>query len=331
MAKTFEELKPIVRPEGVHVGVMKVDSDKCTNCGLCIENCPFKCLEMDENEVPKMKKQHSCFSCFNCVVACPVDAVSIIETYHVDGGFFDTGSPPIKIPLEPRDGRGNPSEWNVVEQTILNRRSVRNFKKDPVPDTLLRRVLEAGRFAPSAGNNQPWRFVIVTDKDFINRLEEACQAAWAGMHDMYHNDKAVAEMVASFGEPMQVGLYDPRVWGGVGCLTRKELSVFLNAPAIIFLACNIKMVGPEIQAGICGQNMNLAAKSLGLGFCWSGFGTVVNYIPEIKAKLGFDENWMVQSVLCLGYPKFKQEGMVPRHYRPVTWFRPGAGGPEIEE
>ncbi|MBP7015967.1 MAG: nitroreductase family protein, partial [Smithella sp.] len=39
-------------------------------------------------------------------------------------------------------------EWNPVEKVIMERRSIRNFKKEPVPDNLIRRVLEAGRFAP---------------------------------------------------------------------------------------------------------------------------------------------------------------------------------------
>jgi len=331
MSRTFEELKPMVRPEGVHLGAVKVDPDKCSNCGLCIDNCPFKCLEMDDNEVPRMKAQHSCFSCFNCSVACPTEAVSIVETYRVEGGFFDTQFPSVKMPLEPKDAEGSPGEWTVVEKTILERRSVRNFKPDPVPETLVQRVLEAGRFAPSAGNTQPWRFVVVTDNNFLNALEEACQAVWAGLHAGYFNDETVADVVASFGEPLNQGMFDPRVWGGMGCVTRKELPVFLNAPVLIFLAGNLKMVGPELQAGICGQNMNLAAKSLGLGFCWSGFGTAVNFIPEIKAKLGFDDNWTVQSALCLGYPKFKQEGMVPRHFRPITWFRPGKAEGDIQD
>ena len=47
MALNFEEIKPIVRPTGVHRGKMKFDADKCNSCGLCIENCPFRCLEMD--------------------------------------------------------------------------------------------------------------------------------------------------------------------------------------------------------------------------------------------------------------------------------------------
>ena len=156
MTQSFEELKPMLRPTGVHMGVMEIDADTCTSCGQCIKNCPFKCWEIGENEVPRMKEHYSCFSCFNCMIACPVDAVSIVEVYHVEGGFFDIQYPPLKMPREPRDAAGNPDEWTAIERTILERRSVRNFKEDPVPDPLMRRVLEAGRFTPSAGNQQPW-------------------------------------------------------------------------------------------------------------------------------------------------------------------------------
>ncbi len=330
MTLSFEELKSIVRPEGVHVGVMKIEPEECINCDLCIDNCPFKCLELGENGVPQMKEQHTCFSCFNCMVACPTDAVSIVETYRVEGGFYDTQFPSIKMPLSPMDAEGNPAEWTQVEKTIIERRSVRNFKKDPIPETLIRRVLEAGRFAPSAGNNQPWRFAVVTDKNFINSMEDTCQGLWTGIHAGFYNDESVADVVASFGDPLRPGGFDPRIWGGMGSVVRKELPVFMNAQVVIFLACNVKMQGPELQAGICGQNMNLAAESLGLGFCWSGFGAAVNFIPEIKAKLGFDDDWMIQSALCLGWPSFKQNGQVPRHNRPVTWFRPGKEEAEIE-
>ena len=67
------------------------------------------------------------------------------------------------MPLAPRDSRGRPDEWTAVEKTILERRSVRNFTEEDVPETLIRRVLEAGRFAPSAGNNQPWKFKVIDE------------------------------------------------------------------------------------------------------------------------------------------------------------------------
>ncbi len=53
---------------------------------------------------------------------------------------------------------------------IKTRRSVRKFKPDRVPDELLEKILEAGRWAPSGLNNQAWRFAIVTDKQTIARI-----------------------------------------------------------------------------------------------------------------------------------------------------------------
>ena len=85
---TLKELKPLLRPEGIQNGVMKVDPEKCTGCGLCIKNCPFKCWEMGENDIPKLKDDYACFSCSNCMVSCPTGAMSMSQPYKVDGGFF---------------------------------------------------------------------------------------------------------------------------------------------------------------------------------------------------------------------------------------------------
>jgi nitroreductase len=286
---------------------------------------------MDEKQVPKMKETYACFSCFNCMVACPVSAISIVETYHVDEGFFDYGYPSYRMPLEPLDAEGKNAAWTEVERAMLERRSVRNFKDEPVPESLIRRVLEAGRFAPSAGNHQPWKFVVVTDSALIQELEEACYGALNMMQAAFQNDALVMGLVRKLGHPTPAGLFDPRVQGGARSVTRKDLPIFMNAPVVIFLAVNDKAANPDLHAGICGQNMNLAAQALGLGFCWSGFGTTVENLPEIKAKLGIGEPWRIAAAIALGYPKFKQKGMVPRELRPVTWLRPGAGGPEIDE
>jgi len=266
------------------------------------------------------------------MVVCPVDAISIVSTYKVVGGYFDTGFPPVRMPEEPKDATGNIVEWTEVERLIMNRRSVRNFQEEPVPETLIRRVLEAARFAPSVANMQPWKFTVVTDKKFIDELEGACRNVSAKWYNLYINDETVMDFFAAIGGTLPAPICDYRIIvGGFGCVTRKELPIFLNAPCVIFIGCHNKLSNPEMHAGICGQNMTLAAKSIGLGSCWSNFGALVNDIPEMKAKLGFDEQWDILTSICLGYPKFKQEGVVPRMFRPVTWFRPGSDKPQIEE
>ncbi len=63
---------------------------------------------------------------------------------------------------------------DVVESILLERRSVRSYAAEPIPDEALKRILEAGRQAPSAANRQPWQFVVVRDRERRKALAEAC-------------------------------------------------------------------------------------------------------------------------------------------------------------
>jgi hypothetical protein len=77
--------------------------------------------------------------------------------------------------------------------------------------------------------------------------------------------------------------------------------------------------------------MNIVANFLGIKACWVGFVLTLHMIPNfVEEKLGIKPPWQIVSSLVLGWPAFNQEGIVPREYRPVTWCRDGADGPEIE-
>ena len=338
----WEDFQAILRPEGVHQGVMQADPKKCTrprgsSCQLCWDNCPFRAWELVGGQEPRLVADHSCFSCSNCMVACPRNAISIVETYHVDSGYFATAPHPLeaKPPAKPLDAEGNPAEWTVIEKAALNRRSVRNFKDKPVPENLIRRVLEAGRFAPSAGNCQPWKFVVLTDKTLMNEINEGVWTALNMLSVMYNDDEMVKQLAAGLEmapTPTPPGTFDPRLAvGGMGSIAKRYGPVLLNAPAVILILEDERAINAGgINVGICGQNMTLVANSLGLGACWIGFVTVAAQIPPLAEKLGIVPPWKLLTSLALGYQKFKQEGMVPREYRPVTWFRDGAAGP-VEE
>ncbi|MEO0101940.1 MAG: nitroreductase family protein, partial [candidate division WOR-3 bacterium] len=58
-------------------------------------------------------------------------------------------------------------------EVIKRRRSIRSYKRDPIPEEVLNRILEAGRLAPSAKNLQPWRFLVIRDRETIERLVPA--------------------------------------------------------------------------------------------------------------------------------------------------------------
>lgn len=74
-----------------------------------------------------------------------------------------------------------------VMDILLKRRSIRAFKEEPIERKELEKIVEAGRFAPTARNVQPWKFVVVTDKDTLKKL--------AALTD---NGKFLVESAASY-------------------------------------------------------------------------------------------------------------------------------------
>lgn len=346
----WEDVESIFRPRTAHMGVMRVDPEKCTrtrgsNCQLCFLNCPFRAWEKPKkNQAPRQKvaveggypfqPPYECFSCYNCMVACPQDAISIVEVYHVDDGFWATEPcVPAKRPLQPRDADGNPDKWNVIEQAVFYRRSVRNFKDRPVPESIIRRVLEAGRFAPTAGNCQPWKFIVVTDKALLKAIDEAIVGMLGMIYKMYMDDEQVKNLALSYEANPDPGGWDPRVvMGGFGSVLRGDLPPLLHAPVLIIILGDQRAIsGPDINIGICGQNMNLVANSLGVRACWVGFVQVLNLVPSFVEKFGISPPWTIKTSLVLGYPRFKQDGIVHREFRPVMWFREGSQGPEWDD
>ncbi|MBT9130917.1 MAG: NADH dehydrogenase [candidate division WS2 bacterium] len=118
-----------------------------------------------------------------------------------------------------------------VTEAILKRRSVRKYKEDKVPDNILEKILQAAQLAPSAKNLQPWRFVVVTDKEIREKLVPACA-----------NQKFVGEA--------------PVVIAGVG----------IN-PSLV-MRCGI--TAQTVDLSIALTQIVLQATELGLGTCFIG-------------------------------------------------------------
>ena len=65
-----------------------------------------------------------------------------------------------------------------VLEAIKTRRSIRKFRKAPVPEELVEKVLEAGRWAPSSKNRQPWKFIVLKSSDVRKKLSELLPYGW---------------------------------------------------------------------------------------------------------------------------------------------------------
>ncbi len=73
-----------------------------------------------------------------------------------------------------------------IYEAMRTLRAVRRLRPDPVPDDVLRRVLEAATWAPTGGNRQPWRIVLVKDRAKKERLGELYSRSWKAYVGHYH-------------------------------------------------------------------------------------------------------------------------------------------------
>jgi len=192
---------------------------------------------------------------------------------------------------------------NPVIDNINNRRSIRAYESKPIPRDVINTIIEAGNQAPSTmgmvkastGINisepelllrfQPWRFVVVEDSEFKQKLVETVFPIWK-------------KFIESIKET------DPELYANVMVLYEampepKDL-VYYSAPVIIFV------IGPISNAVSCAlacENIMLAATSLGLGSCYVGFGAMVKGNIEVVQALELSDGERIYGPILLGYPK----------------------------
>ena len=168
----------------------------------------------------------------------------------------------------------------VLIDIIKHRRSVRKYFNKPVERNLIMTCLEAARLAPSACNSQPWKFIIVDDREL---KKELCEAAFQGIYKMMAFCKTAPVIIAIVSEKS-------KFWARVGGKIR-DIQYYL------------------LDIGIAGEHFILQAEELGLGTCWIGWFDE-NVVKEL---LNVPNEKRVDVLIALGY--YDQKGIVPDHVR----------------
>jgi nitroreductase len=224
------------------------------------------------------------------------------------------------------------AEWNAVEQAMLQRRSIRRYKRRQVAPHLVRRMLEMGRYAPSQGNCQPWKFVVVRDAELIQGMEEfcvgECRKLSAGLDYARYPKGSLKHFVtrakARLFNRLKPNLLHPVPVTVMTSIATGRFAVFHRAPTVILLLMDTRGVGtPEIDIGICGQNIVLAAQSLGLGTCWVGFSKLLNQSRDWCARLGVEPPFEITEAITVGYPIGEPTRPIARDTHEIAWLEGG--------
>ena len=186
-----------------------------------------------------------------------------------------------------------PNENDIFE-IIRTTRSMRRLKTDPVPDALIRQILEAGVSAANGGNTQKWRFMVIKDTAKKQAVQTWYKKAF---------DEIVGPRYASSPPPPGVtGDGYKRQHGAVEYLTEH----YHEAPVWI-VACLEDGPNPNRSAGAsiypAVQNMLLAIRALGLGSTLTT--RHLQFEKETEAALGLPPGVHSYAILPIGYPMGK--------------------------
>jgi len=220
------------------------------------------------------------------------------------------------------------TEYTVTEEVILRRRSVRLYKKEQVPEFMVRRILEAGRFAPSAGNSQPWKFVVLREPKLIQEITgtvvKLCRVFKACLDYTVPGGWWRRPVANLFIRSMPNDLH-PTPFSALRMIADGTLKLYHGAPTVILIFKDVRGVSnPDLDCGVAGQNMVLAAHSMGLGTCWVGFTKMAfNYTRKWNKKFSIDYPYKFCTSLAIGWPVGEPDDMIPRQTHAVDWYEYG--------
>jgi nitroreductase len=179
-----------------------------------------------------------------------------------------------------------------VMDAIQKRRSIRHFKPIEIPDNVLEKLLNAMRLAPSGGNCQPRKFIVVRDKLIKSKVAAACAYRIANGRQVLQDWIAEAPVViigCSVDHESAVGYYKD---GEVIITYRSALDAEVQGPATGLYST------VETDLAIALDHLTLAATAEGLGSCWIG---AINE-PKLKEILGIPANIHARLAIVIGYP-----------------------------
>ncbi len=322
---------------------VEVDEEKCDGCRRCVQTCPMEILRMRDGHAVAEHDFDAfrCIACDSCMAVCPPGAIArkgvyrVLEGKYRNADIFPGEDNTFPMPFgDDTPGRFEDFEDRLTdtERVIYKRRSVRLFKKEQVPREMVARVIEAGRFAASAGNCQPWAFVAIQDQELIDELcvktermlnlivglgfpsrrEDFARRPW--------RQKALATLL-SLRMP---GNIDQR--GAVGAKAvyeHQEHGLFLGAPTVILVLKDRRGIGQvDLDVALCVENMVLAAHSLGLGTCIIGLMNIpLRFYPRFARKeLGIKPPFEFFTAIAFGYPKGSCDAAVRREPARIKWI-----------
>ncbi len=262
-----------------------VDQQKCTGCRKCVQECGYFRVNKEIKKAGYNDPMGLCNWCGHCIAVCPENAVQYVE--------FD--DEPREISAITVQDRSIP--YKNMEQMFQAHRSIRRYKPDLVPRDVMKKVIDAIRYAPTGGNNREFTISVVSNQQQLHELGEGVM-------------KAILE------DPMGKAMY------GLIFENLKKVyknPIYFDAPHLVVCYTNANIGIEDVDAGIVVTYGRLAADSLGLGTCWNGW-TMIAFKKNPELARLVKARGKHFGIFTIGYPAVNFARTVPRPPMAVKWL-----------
>lgn len=181
---------------------------------------------------------------------------------------------------------------NIVLETIKNRRSIRRYLPEPLKQEELDAILEAGLYAPSAHNDQPWHFTVIRDRALLDRISGLSKELML---------KSDLDWMRAMG-------------------ANESFHVFHKAPVVVVVSMRKNALSPLVDCSAAIENMLLAAESLDIGSCWIGLARFWFSLKDEVARLNLPAGYEPCYAVTFGYKGHRPAKALPRRTDAVAYI-----------
>ncbi len=212
-----------------------------------------------------------------------------------------------------------------IYEAMSTLRAVRRLRPDPVPDDVLRRVIEAASWAPTGGNAQPWRVIAVRERSRKAKLGELYSKSWSAYVD--HHRKLIADVPEAVRERVEKTL-------AAGNYLADN---FADVPVVLVFCFNpenmaITDAKQDRVSVVGGASIYPAVENALLACRAEGLGCVLTTLlcesePAVRELLAIPQPWASAAAIPIGYPVLGGHGPISRRPVEKLAFLDGWGQP----
>ena len=269
---------------------IEANRQTCSQDGICAAVCPMHLIDFSKGSFPTPIEEAEtlCIRCGHCVAACPSGSL-----LHADIPLQQCPSVKKEFVLSAEQSR----------QFLRNRRSIRNYRDQPVARETLQELIETARYAPTGHNTQGAEWLVLSDREELNRLI-AIVGDWMRWMLAHMSDFALSLHIDKALERLEDG----------------EDVVLRDAPVLIVAhAAKDDRLAPT-TCTIALAHLELAATGMGLGGCWAGyFNAAASTFPPMREALGLPAGHLCFGAMMIGYPQFRYHRLPPRKEPNIIW------------